>query len=340
MALTIVGIDEAGYGPMLGPLCVGVAALRVDAWSPGGPAPDLWEVLGAGVCRKPGDKRGRIAVEDSKKLKLANDSRRHPLTHLERGVMAFLSRLGHAPTDDAQLLAALRARGEGLPWYAVDPVPVPLGGDAALLAIAGNTLGKALTDAGVGVLDVGCRVVGERAFNRAVRERGSKAEATAIGLRDHLTAAWEKFGAEPGDDHGPRIVCDRQGGRQEYAELLAELVPGLAADGVTILEQRPERSRYLVRGVGSDGAPRRMTVMFQPEAESACLPVALASMTAKLVRELLMGRFNRYWQARAAAAGIAELKPTAGYVTDARRWLKDASALISRDERRDMVRIA
>jgi hypothetical protein len=60
-------------------------------------------------------------------------------------------------------------------------------------------------------------------------------------------------------------------------------------------------------------------VIFEVEAEARHFPVALASMTAKLVRELAMMRFNRYWSGR-----MAELKPTAGYRNDAHRWLDDA----------------
>jgi hypothetical protein len=63
-------------------------------------------------------------------------------------------------------------------------------------------------------------------------------------------------------------------------------------------------------------------------------------MSAKLVREMMMQRFNRYWLKRAREAGVAELKPTAGYTTDARRWLKDARAIVTSEERETMVRIA
>jgi hypothetical protein len=58
-------------------------------------------------------------------------------------------------------------------------------------------------------------------------------------------------------------------------------------------------------------------------------------MIAKLVRELSMARFNRYWCARRA-----ELKPTAGYAQDARRWLHDMQDVLHPDERAAMVRIA
>ena len=50
---------------------------------------------------------------------------------------------------------------------------------------------------------------------------------------------------------------------------------------------------------------------------------------------LMMMRFNRYWQAR-----VPELKPTAGYVQDARRWLRDVGSLATPAERTMMIRRA
>jgi hypothetical protein len=58
-------------------------------------------------------------------------------------------------------------------------------------------------------------------------------------------------------------------------------------------------------------------------------------MVAKLTRELAMHRFNRYWCAR-----CPELKPTAGYNTDARRWLHDMRDVLNTSDRKAMVRLA
>ncbi len=331
MPLVLAGIDEAGYGPLLGPLCVGMAALRIDPWRPGDPAPDLWALLDGCICRKPSDKRRRIAIEDSKKLKLPNDSRtRHPLTHLERGVHAFLRCLGRRPETDLRLIESLGAALEPLPWYGGPPLPAPASADLAAMDIAGNVLAAGLAPVGVSVLDLSCAVIGESAFNRAVRTHHTKAAATAIGLAAHLRAAWEQWGPEGASDGtGLRIVCDRQGGRTDYAETLAELVPGAS---VRVREHTDQRSRYDLSAPG-----RAMTVIFQTEAETAFLPVALASMAAKLARETLMARFNRHWCAR-----LPELKPTAGYTEDARRWLRDAAAggVITAKDREAMIRIA
>lgn len=355
-----MGIDEAGYGPTLGPLCVACCTLRVEPWAEGDPAPDLWRRLDASVSRRPNDKRGRIAIEDSKKLKLPNDSTRsHPLKHLERGVLAFLASANHHPRTDAALLACLGAALSPDPWYAGPDIPLPLGSSAAELDIAANALAAGLAppapleaptgDASaapeaISLVDLRCRVVCEAEFNDAVRRWGTKAATTGLALREHLRWAWAEHarvgspmtasssaGETPSAEPAAlRVVCDRQGGRIEYAQSLARWVPGST---VNTLEETPARSRYEL--VSSSDEPRRMIVSFQPEAESACMPVALASMTAKLVRELAMARFNRYWQGL-----MPELKPTAGYALDARRWLTDARPVLNAARRAAITRIA
>ena len=57
----------------------------------------------------------------------------------------------------------------------------------------------------------------------------------------------------------------------------------------------------------------------------ARLPVALASMTAKYIRELSVAAFNSHWSALQT-----NLRPTAGYPLDARRWREEADAAVRR----------
>ncbi len=87
--LVYAGIDEAGYGPMLGPLCLGCTAFVLNEYDPSQGAPDLWRILNRAVCRSARDRRHRIAIEDSKKLKGANSGSVHPLRALERGVLSL-----------------------------------------------------------------------------------------------------------------------------------------------------------------------------------------------------------------------------------------------------------
>jgi ribonuclease HII len=333
--LILAGIDEAGYGPLLGPLCVGGAVFRIDEWTPGEHAPDLWKLLSAAVCKKPGDKRSRIAVDDSKKLKGPNDrTTRHPLHELERAVLAFLACLGHRPESDLLLFDTLGAKTERHPWYDGDALGCPVSLQSDQVGIVANQLRGALTGAGASIVDLRCCSVGEAAFNDLISRTGTKAATTGWATSRHLRDVWNRWGTEEDScTGGPRVVCDAHGGRTDYADYLARAVPGAT---VQILEQTPERSRYLLTGaLPDDPRPRAMTVMFRPEADSNCLPVALASMTAKLVRELMMARFNRYW-----CGLMPDLKPTAGYNLDARRWLRDADNILTPDARTVMIRRA
>ena len=148
------GVDEAGYGPLLGPLCVGASAFRVAEGaaamsardgSPPKP-PDLWTMLARGVCRKPTDRRRRVAVADSKKLKSAV---RHPLVHLERGVLAFLG--GGPVREDADYFGrvgtALHA-SRASPWHA-RPHSLPAALTDAEVRIARNLVAGAMAGATV-----------------------------------------------------------------------------------------------------------------------------------------------------------------------------------------------
>ncbi len=356
MSLILAGIDEAGYGPTLGPLCVAMSAFRVSDWSPGDASPDLWARLSSAVCASPRDPRHRVPIADSKKLKLSNDSTtRHPLIHLEHGVLAFLRSLAAptVPAHDADLLAALSCDIPSHEWYAGAPTPLPVGIDSGRLAISSSRLASALESAGIEFLGLWVHAIDERAFNEIVERTGTKAEVTATAWGAHLrriVEIWAQAGI--GSDEEPpralalRLVGDQLGGRTRYESFLARELPGHT---VVCLSEGESRSRYALRPpepTGRDGSPptapaeehpdqHRAIVQFMPEAESAHLPVALASMGAKLVRELLMARFNRYWCAR-----VRELKPTAGYALDARRWLHDMRDVLHPLERRDLVRRA
>ena len=105
------------------------------------------------------------------------------------------------------------------------------------------------------------------------------------------------------------VVADKHGGRNRYEPLLAEAFPDRT---VVCLEEGAERSLYRMGNC---------EIRFQPRAEEHG-PVALASMTAKYLRELAMHQFNRFWRER-----IPGLKPTQGYPLDARRFRAEIADL-------------
>ncbi|MBX3354785.1 MAG: hypothetical protein KF724_03700 [Phycisphaeraceae bacterium] len=343
----LLGIDEAGYGPLLGPLCVGWVLAEVPSadFAPSGtnsetggastPATsgDLWTTLGSAICRRPRDPRGRIAVDDSKRLKRPNDAAGHPLEHLERGVLGWLACLDGRcaldapaafPVDDGALLSLLGAAPpDAAPWSTA-PTPLPLANDRALLGIAAKRLQRALADSGVALRALRVNALDVPAFNAAFERTRSKASVnTAMGLEVVHAVSQQ----HSNDDL--IVAFDRHGGRVHYREELAYTFPEAS---LRVLEESDAGSRYEL-----DCRHRRITVSWQSEAESKHLTVALASMGAKLVRELWMRRLNTSF-----SKIMPELKPTAGYVEDGRRWLAEVEPHLARLglDRRRLVRMA
>ena len=308
--LFYAGIDEAGYGPMLGPLCVGTALFQVEEGDASDGAPDLWALLESAVCRRPTDRKRRIAIDDSKTLKGARGSKAHPLRHLERGVLAFVQELsGDLPEDDEALLRILGAELAEEPWYA-NTVSLPLSGEPGEHRIAASMLGRSMEEAGVRLCQLGCEVIEPPQINAAALGRERKSE---LNLSAALRLAEGVRQACP--DAHPRVVIDRQGGRTSYREHLAHAWPDA---GIRILGETPKISRYRIDTAGS-----LLTVSFETESEQNHLPVALASMVAKWVRELHMIRLNAFFASR-----MPELKPTAGYVQDGRRFMQEIDPLV------------
>lgn len=313
------GIDEAGYGPLFGPLVVSRSVFGLgDAPSDAAP-PCLWERLNKAVCRERGRREGRIAVNDSKKLHQPGAA--HGLRHLELGCLAFAGLAHHRPTDLGQWLDALGEtshRTVALPWYRpTDPWPwnaVPGSCDAGQVGIARSMLAHAATQAGVEVLDLGAAVVFEDRFNQMVEQTRSKAATSFTFVAQHLLHVWHHYG-----QHEPTVVVDHQSGRTRYREPLSIYFPEAR---MRVMEESPHLSSYRIEG-REGTAHRAMTVHFLVEAEQHHLPVALASMIAKYTREMLMARFQ-HWFAQAAP----QVKPTAGYASDGKRFWNDISMLL------------
>lgn len=322
--LVYAGIDEAGYGPLLGPLCVAAAVFVVSDHDPDvDGAPNLWRQLNAAVCRRPSDARRRIAVDDSKILKAPNNGAAHPLRHLERGVLAFTRAAGIAAEDDAALFDGILAARPAATWYA-SRSPLPVAVDTGDLRIAAARLGRALDRTGIRVARLAVETIDAGPFNASLRRSGSKARVNIEAVLRHLDAVWRAF-----PDEHPRVVVDRQGGRIHYREVLQQCWPDAS---MQVLAESPEISRYRV-----ESGPRRLTVTFLPEAEARHFPVALASMFAKYVRELHMVRLNRFFRTHRP-----DLRPTAGYTQDGRRFLEDVEDVIRTLglARRELVRDA
>jgi ribonuclease HII len=300
----LLGVDEAGYGPNLGPLVIAASAWQVRERV--GPE-KLYKLLertiaapGADGCQ---DHDGRLAVGDSKLLYKAGDS----LGRLERGVRAALSLLDRCPRAWREIWPRLDPAdadlADGGPWHEGydEPLPVDGGPGCELPLIA---LADGLTTARIRVVELRAKALFPGEFNAHVERCGNKAEVLSLTTLNLVRSVLDRLPDEPAI-----VTCDKHGGRDYYAALLQHVFPD---ELVRIRKETPELSVYVVAHGG-----RSVEFRFLVGGERM-LPTALASMTAKYVRELAMRPFNAFWQRH-----VPGLKPTAGYSTDAKRFLAD-----------------
>jgi ribonuclease HII len=295
----VLGTDEAGYGPNLGPLVIGACAWQV----PNRKAADrLYDLLAAVVCSQAEEEEpAKLAIADSKQLYQPGCG----VANLERGVLAALLLLERRCTRWREIWPLVdpvaMAQIDGLPWH--DGFDEPLPRDAVLdeLGPLAQSLLAGCEAACVQLSGLAASVIFPGDFNAAVTRCDNKAEVLSLAT---LRLAGRILADLP---PGPAVVfCDKHGGRNRYAALLQDVFP---EELVRVRRESAELSVYELRTGG-----RAVEFRFQPKGEQH-LPTALASMTAKYLRELAMRPFNLFWQTH-----VPGLAATAGYPSDSRRF--------------------
>ncbi len=210
------GIDEAGYGPTLGPLAIGCAIVE------GGPVAELERAF------------ADTGVGDSKKI---HDPRTlAPLEMVALPAIAWLT--GFMPDTAADVFAVLGESAtlrNGTPWMEeATTVRLPVAATALPTWRIPTVTPVGLTGA----------LIQPRAYNAFLRSRaGNKADLE-----------WQSIGRLLADAHtstaAQRTVVDRLGGRKFYRDLLQTTFPN---DLVLVVEETSHVSRYtLVREAHAD----------------------------------------------------------------------------------------
>lgn len=300
MRTTLIGTDEAGYGPNLGPLVI--SATQWDVLG-GMDSNALWSALQAAVSQSPPDD-GRVYLADSKQVYQPGRG----LAVLERGVLALLGTIGLALRDTQELRETLTNwRGPAAeefiaPWYREETLALPVAATTADIQHGRELLRRGFAAAGCELRSVRSDVVSESRFNRLCDAAGSKgAVLTEATLR--LAGSFA-----PEQDQPALVLCDKHGGRNTYA---AALTACGAGEFVVTRRELREQSVYVA---GST------EYRFETGAERH-LPVAVASMVSKYVREVSMLAFNAWWRRH-----CPDVKPTQGYPQDAVRFRGEIAA--------------
>jgi len=324
----LLGMDEAGYGPNLGPLVISGTLWHV---------PDnhsLRELANIDLYQQ---FRGRVSVDvpkpsehdrPSKKVWIADSKRLYKpgggLRHLEHGVLGSLQAVHHQTVSNAdsgpssasspdhtlaswsklwrrlspQSASAIRQS----PWYGSFDERLPVDALPQDIQRAAETLADAFSTTKVRLLAIRSAVVFPQEFNELLAIHGNKSQILSETTLRLVTQLFEEL---PGP--GPVFVnCDKHGGRNRYSSLIQAEFPD------TLIEIREESRPISIYRFGHDD--QRVEMRFQAKGE-AFLPTALASMASKYLRELAMRAFNQFWRQQ-----VDGLRPTAGYPVDARRF--------------------
>jgi len=297
----LAGIDEAGFGPILGPLIVSSSTFLLPHHFL---TSDLWQVLRKSVANKRKHLAGRLLIADSKKA----HNKSLGIKHLQRTVLSCLKCLRKEPKTLLELLTILCPdclnRLSEYPWHQKISNHI-IEFDRADMAIASSVLADDLSSNGIELLELKSCCLDVAYYNKMVNSVKNKASVLFTATSQLIKNAFDNFKA---DDL--QIIIDRQGGRTHYRKALLTMFPDA---NLRILRESQTDSSYELK---TDG--KYMRLHFVVRADDNFLPVSLASMVSKYVRELLVYNMNRYF-----VGFCPDLKPTAGYWKDGLRFIQD-----------------
>ena len=314
----ILGLDEAGYGPNIGPLVIACSAWLIDD-QPSKPsdtrpsAESMLERLSPAFLSKPVKVPiAHIPLGDSKALYSSGDS----VDSLSLGVRYWLKQVGMEASNFQNVLEKLAPESVGslsnFSWYEKPESSKALRECLPSIeeSIPGSLVestAKVCLQTGLQFLGLAATAIDERRFNRDVERLGNKASLLSqLSLR--LAAdCLNNYATERVDSFDSiHVYCDKHGGRNRYQAILMDAMPELWFVAVQESAARSDyRTRYL---------DREMCWSFLAKGDRL-FASALASMSAKWIREGLMARLNQFWQTH-----VPDLKPTAGYPVDAKRF--------------------
>lgn len=264
--MIVVGVDENGLGPRLGPLVVTAVTLRTRSYNA---------------------QRVRVAAERAGVSDSKQTAGFGKMAAAESLALALVERLTGARVRSADGLIGAVALGglielrapcpaDSAPQCWREDVALPaFGGDAA----RGAEMLGALEAAGLRAERVRSEILCPGVLNEKFAAGDSK---LAVDLHAFERLLVDARRAVPG---AIDALCGMVGGIRKYTEHFGTF----RAEDVTALAEERAFAAYSVAAIGR--------VRFEVDADALHTPVAVASMVGKYVRELWMERQNRFYAA-------------------------------------------
>ncbi|MDJ0763690.1 MAG: hypothetical protein QNJ97_11965 [Myxococcota bacterium] len=288
--MRVIGIDENGLGPVLGPLIVTATAFDVDQYDPKA----FWDHATA-----------VIAADDSKKI-----FKKGHLALAEQATLSWLSAFDMTPHTHADAVRLICMEPP-------IPMPCPPGerpghchpSDQALPAFQKTSSNIASANVRPFLLEAGIRPVAVKAvsacpgaFNLATAPAKMNKFKLDFQLMTALAAALAKDTSED-----VTVLCGKVGSTRRYRPWFSDF----EFDPWWVETEMPEVSTYRVRQIGR--------VSFVRDGDASHLPIAMASMVGKYLRELAMRDLNRRLASSTVRFASGYRDPvTAGFIADTR----------------------
>ncbi len=301
----VIGVDEAGYGPSMGPLTICATAWRVPRSLDARKMSSLLEPEFLAKPIRPDAKH--IPIGDSKKI--YRDALAVEGLILGARFLCFELDGKIASEWDARISSFAWLdwnRIAAIPWYAKRQSNHSLVLDQTIEDQPAHFLAanEKLKASLIRLAGVRMRVIDEVEFNRQVNLLGNKSTLLSEASLGLVKQVIHEF-ANAGED--VEVYCDKHGGRNRYQAIMSYIFD---EQWFSIEIESRGCSRYTATWAG-----HAIQIQFMVDGDSI-FPSAAASIIAKWTREELMDRLNAFWLANASEPVTA----TAGYYVDALRF--------------------
>lgn len=277
--MLVTGVDENGLGPRLGPLVATSLTLETPSYARSA-LRERGLRLGLTDSKEAGG-FGRMAFTESVALALLGAG----AERVPRTADRLLDRV--FPDVQPRLKSCCPNASTAEQCWGVDLELPAFGGD---VGFGRDLLHRLVGRSRLRLVDVQSRIACAGLLNAKSVSGQNKLAVDLELFEDLIHSVYRRYGAPL------LVVCGMVGGIRDYASRFGRFNP----DAVRPLPGRRGQRRYAVERVGE--------VRFEVDADARHLPVALASIVGKYVREICMRRIGEFYR-----RGDPELQLASGY---------------------------